>query len=148
MLIMHLFVFQNSEAARTGNGRSHARITVQPDMHHWKIKLLQVIVTLTGVIILLLNFKSQTKLGFSGQPDILPYRIKLREVRGELVWPALDVSVRVGLPISHIRDLGENKSRVLLVVIVSAAPLRRERRDAIRQTWWRHCNASEVSEYV
>ena len=74
---------------------------------------------------------------------MLPYRIQLREIQGELVWPVHDVSV--GLPISHIQDLGENKSRVLLVIIVSTAPLRGKRREAIRQTWWKHCKAEKVN---
>ena len=106
---------------------------------------MQIIFILLGVTILLVNFKYTIEPDLMEQPDILPYRIKLTEIQGELVWPTHG-RVRVGLPISHIRDLGENKSRVLLVIIVSTAPLRRERRDAIRQTWWKHCDAKEVSD--
>lgn len=32
------------------------------------------------------------------------------------------------------------KSEVLLVVVVSSAPSRRARRDAIRSTYWKHCH--------
>ena len=99
-------------------------------------------VLLTGVLILLLNLKHTAEPVISNQPDILPFRINVREIQGEMVWPIPDVTV--GLPMSHIRDLGGNKSRVVLVIIVSAAPVRWERRDAIRHTWWKHCSAKEV----
>lgn len=108
-----------------------------------RFKLFQLIVLLTGVLILLLNLKHSDEPVIPDQPDILPFRINVREVQGEMVWPIPNVTV--GLPMSHIRDLGENKSRVLLVIIVSTAPVRWERRDAIRQTWWKHCNDKEVS---
>lgn len=100
-------------------------------------------VLLTGVLILLLNLKHSPEPIILDQPDILPFRINVREIQGEMVWPIPNVTV--GLPMSDIRDLGENKSRVLLVIIVSTAPVRWERRDAIRQTWWKHCRAKEVS---
>lgn len=93
---------------------------------------------------LLLNLKHPVEPVIPDQPDMLPFRINVREIQGEMVWPIPEVTV--GLPISHIRDLGENKARVLLVTIVSTAPVRWERRDAIRQTWWKYCNATkEVS---
>lgn len=111
-------------------------------MHLWKRLFF---VTLTGVIILLLNFKSPTELDFYDHPDMLPYRVSIREIRGKLVWQSNGINI--GLPISHIRDLGQNKTRFLLVIIVSTAPLRWERRDAIRQTWWKHCRVKEVSDF-
>ena len=123
---------------------SSRQVTVSPVMYRRRQRLVQILLILTGVIILLVNFKHPIEPDIPDQPDILPYRIKLREIQGELVWPTRNVSV--GLPISHIRDLGKNKSRVLLVIIVSTAPLRRERRDAIRQTWWKHCNTEEVRD--
>ena len=108
-----------------------------------KYQLFQFLVISIAAMILLLIFHNTTEPNILYHPDMLPYRIELREIQGELVWPIHDVSV--GLPISHIRDLGENKSRVLLVIIVSTAPLRRERREAIRQTWWKHCKAEKVN---
>lgn len=106
-----------------------------------RFKLLQVIVFLTGVLMLFLNMKHPKEPVTLDQPDMLPFRINVREIQGEVVWPIPDVTL--GLPISHIRDLGESKTRVLLMIIVSTAPVRWERRDAIRQTWWKHCNATK-----
>lgn len=94
---------------------------------------------------MLLNFKSPTESDFYDHPDMLPHRVSIREIRGKLVWQTNGINI--GLPISHIRDLGQNKTRFLLVIIVSTAPLRRERRDAIRQTWWKHCRVKEVSDF-
>ena len=108
-----------------------------------KYQLLQFVVISIAAMILLLIFHNTAEPNILYQPDMLPYRLELREIQGELVWPIHDVSV--GLPISHIRDLAENKSRVLLVIVVSTAPLRRERREAIRQTWWKHCKAEKVN---
>ena len=46
-----------------------------------------------------------------------------------------------------LSDLQEvnNKVSVLLLVIVSTAPSRYERREAIRATWWKNCDGTEVS---
>lgn len=90
---------------------------------------------------LFLNMKHPKEPVTLDQPDMLPFRINVREIQGEVVWPIPDVTL--GLPISHIRDLGESKTRVPLMIIVSTAPVRWERRDAIRQTWWKHCNATK-----
>ncbi|XP_073227919.1 uncharacterized protein [Porites lutea] len=43
------------------------------------------------------------------------------------------------LPILDFQDLGVNKKKVTLLIIVSTAPARFERRQAIRGTWWKHC---------
>lgn len=106
-----------------------------------RFKLLQVIVFLTGVLMLFLNMKHPKEPVTLDQPDMLPFRINVREIQGEVVWPIPDVTL--GLPISHIRDLGESKTSIPLMIIVSTAPVRWERRDAIRQTWWKHCNATK-----
>lgn len=49
--------------------------------------------------------------------------------------------------IIRLSDLQEvdNKVSVLLLVIVSTAPLRYKRREAIRETWWTKCDGIEVS---
>ncbi|KAJ7386560.1 hypothetical protein OS493_008697 [Desmophyllum pertusum] len=46
-----------------------------------------------------------------------------------------------------LSDLQEvnNKVSVLLLVIVSTAPSRYERREAIRATWWKNCDGTEVT---
>ncbi|KAJ7386562.1 hypothetical protein OS493_008699 [Desmophyllum pertusum] len=46
----------------------------------------------------------------------------------------------------NLSDLQEvnNKVSVLLLVIVSTAPSRYERREAIRATWWKNCDGTEV----
>jgi len=49
------------------------------------------------------------------------------------------------LPLIDFKDLGRNKQKVLLLIIVSTAPQRFERRQAIRNTWWKHCNGSQVN---
>ena len=38
----------------------------------------------------------------------------------------------------------ENKHQVLLLVIVSSAPIRYDRRNAIRQTWMSKCDTGKV----
>lgn len=49
------------------------------------------------------------------------------------------------LPILDFQDLGINKKKVMLLIIVSTAPVRFERRQAIRGTWWKHCTGDMVS---
>jgi len=49
------------------------------------------------------------------------------------------------LPLINFKDLGSNKRKVLLLIIVSSAPQRFDRRQAIRDTWWKHCNGSQVN---
>lgn len=49
------------------------------------------------------------------------------------------------LPILDFQDLGVNKKKVTLLIIVSTAPARFERRQAIRGTWWKHCIGDMVS---
>ena len=47
----------------------------------------------------------------------------------------------------NVTDLQEvqNKVSVLLLLIVTTAPSRYDRREAIRQTWWKKCDGVEVS---
>lgn len=111
-----------------------------------RFKLFLLIVLLTGGLALFLNLKHSEEPVIPDQPDRLPFRINVTEIQGEMVWPIPDVTA--GLPLSHIRDLGANKPRALLVIIVSTAPVRWERRDAIRQTWWKRCNTKEVSDHI
>ena len=42
------------------------------------------------------------------------------------------------------KDLGRNKRAVLLLIIVTTAPARFERRQAIRETWWKHCSGNQA----
>ena len=44
------------------------------------------------------------------------------------------------------KDLGSNKKNVLLLIIVTTAPQRFDRRRAIRDTWWKHCAENQVGE--
>lgn len=49
------------------------------------------------------------------------------------------------VPIMNLRKrLGKNKKKVMLLIIVSTAPARVERRQAIRTTWWKHCIDDKV----
>lgn len=50
-------------------------------------------------------------------------------------------------PMLQLSDLQEvdNKVSVLLLVIVTTAPSRYRRREAIRATWWKKCDGIEVS---
>ena len=57
---------------------------------------------------------------------------------------ALNISENTGLPLLNFKDLGGNKAKVLLLVIVSTAPQRFDRRQAIRDTWWKHCAGDQV----
>ena len=52
------------------------------------------------------------------------------------------------LPLINFNDLGTNKTKVLLLLIVSTAPQRYQRRQAIRDTWWKHCSGTQVSNKV
>lgn len=47
----------------------------------------------------------------------------------------------------NVTDLQEvqNKESVLLLLIVTTAPSRYDRREAIRQTWWKKCDGINVS---
>ena len=57
---------------------------------------------------------------------------------------ALNISANTGTPLLNFKDLGGNKAKVLLLVIVSTAPQRFARRQAIRDTWWKHCTGGQV----
>ena len=50
-------------------------------------------------------------------------------------------------PMFRVSDLLEvdNKESVTLLVIVTTAPSRYQRREAIRATWWKKCDGIEVS---
>lgn len=49
------------------------------------------------------------------------------------------------LPIMDFKEL-ESKKKLSLLIIVSTAPGRFKRRQAIRDTWWKHCNGSQVTK--
>jgi len=49
------------------------------------------------------------------------------------------------LPLIDFKDMGNKKKKVLLLIIVSTAPQRSDRRQAIRDTWWKHCTGGKVS---
>ena len=51
------------------------------------------------------------------------------------------------IPIMDFQDLGVNKKKVMLLVIVVTAPQRFDRRQAIRDTWWKHCTGDKVSKH-
>ena len=51
------------------------------------------------------------------------------------------------LPIMNFKDLGSRKKKVLILIIVTTAPQRFDRRQAIRDTWWKHCTGNQVSDY-
>jgi len=48
------------------------------------------------------------------------------------------------IPLVDFKDLGSRKPRVLLLVTAGSAPQRYDRRQAIRDTWWKHCDDSRV----
>ncbi|XP_068751174.1 beta-1,3-galactosyltransferase 6-like [Montipora capricornis] len=48
------------------------------------------------------------------------------------------------LPILDFNDLGGNKTKLLLLIVVSSAPQRMARRQGIRETWWKHCTGNQV----
>ncbi|XP_068728364.1 uncharacterized protein [Montipora capricornis] len=43
------------------------------------------------------------------------------------------------LPVLDFRHLGNKRTKVLLLIIISTAPARFPRRQAVRETWWKHC---------
>ena len=98
---------------------------------------------MTGVVVLLVNFKCyKDALKVTREVSIRPSRIMVQEANGKIFWQTSNV--HLGLPITPIRDLGHKRTRVLLVIIVSTSPVRWKRREAIRNTWWRYCNSTEV----
>ncbi|XP_022791584.1 uncharacterized protein LOC111330874 [Stylophora pistillata] len=48
------------------------------------------------------------------------------------------------VPLMDFKDLRGRKERVLLLVTVGSAPQRFDRRQAIRDTWWKYCNQKKV----
>ena len=52
------------------------------------------------------------------------------------------------IPLIDFKDLGSRKKKVLLLIIVSTAPQRFDRRQAIRDTWWKHCTGSQVRHII
>lgn len=48
-------------------------------------------------------------------------------------------------PLMDFKDLGGRKERVLLLVTVGSAPQRFDRRQAIRDTWWKYCNQKKMA---
>ena len=48
------------------------------------------------------------------------------------------------IQLMNFNDLGSGKERVDLLVVTNSAPHKSDRRMAIRSTWWRHCNESQV----
>jgi len=49
------------------------------------------------------------------------------------------------IPLVDFKDLGSRKPRVLLLVTAGSAPQRYDRRQAIRDTWWKHCDDRRVN---
>ena len=43
------------------------------------------------------------------------------------------------LPVLDFRHLGNKRTKVLLLIIISTAPARFQRRQAVKETWWKHC---------
>ena len=67
-------------------------------------------------------------------------KIKVKEQR-----PNIEGStVQRKLNVTNLQEV-QNKVSVLLLLIVTTAPSRYERREAIRQTWWKKCDGVEVS---
>ena len=51
------------------------------------------------------------------------------------------------IPMMDFQDLGVNKKKVTLLIVVTSAPKRFDRRQAIRDTWWKHCTGDKVSKH-
>ena len=48
------------------------------------------------------------------------------------------------LPQMDFEDLKEKKANILLLIIVRSGADRKPRRDALRETWWKHCRGAQV----
>lgn len=48
------------------------------------------------------------------------------------------------IPLMDFKDLQKRKKRLLLLVTVGSAPQRFDRRQAIRDTWWKFCYEKKV----
>ena len=79
--------------------------------------------------------KNESSPNNSTHPDITTITIPLMDFNDSI-------------PLMDFNDLGNSKERVLLLVIIGSAPQRSDRRQAIRDTWWRHCTHSQVSKYA
>ena len=60
----------------------------------------------------------------------------------EGTWQSMAPSM---LNMSRLQE-ADNKVSVLLLLIVTTAPSRYDRREAIRATWWKNCDGIEVSD--
>ena len=67
-------------------------------------------------------------------------KVKVTEQRSNIVGS----TVQRKLNVTDLREV-QNKVSVLLLLIVTTAPSRYDRREAIRQTWWKKCDGVEVS---
>ena len=67
-------------------------------------------------------------------------KVKVTEQRSNIVGS----TVQRKLNVTDLREV-KNKVSVLLLLIVTTAPSRYDRREAIRQTWWKKCDGVEVS---
>ena len=78
-------------------------------------------------------------------PEFL-YKNHKSSVKNEKLDLEFSTGDKVGspLPLIDFKDLGSRKKRVLLLIIVSTATQRFDRRQAIRDTWWKHCTGSQV----
>ena len=52
------------------------------------------------------------------------------------------------LPIMDFEDLKEKKVHILLLLIVRSGASKRNRRDAVRETWWKHCRGTQVMNHI
>ena len=60
-------------------------------------------------------------------------------------YPDISSGSSTLLPVMDFKEL-ESKRKLLLLIIVSTAPRRFKRRQAIRDTWWKHCIGSQVKK--
>ena len=67
-------------------------------------------------------------------------KVKVKEQRSNTVGS----TVQRKLNVTDLQEV-QNKVYVLLLLIVTTAPSRYDRREAIRQTWWKKCDGVEVS---
>ena len=67
-------------------------------------------------------------------------KVKVKGQRSDIEGP----TVQRKLNVTDIQEV-QNKVSVLLLLIVTTAPSRYDRREAIRQTWWKKCDGVEVS---
>ena len=103
----------------------------------------------TSVFTSLLYFSTKFKIFNDGQPLKFPHLQPLRDMFADLtvMKPNKSECMVASAEFSDLTEL-KKKIPVFLLVVVSTAPSRQDRREAIRQTWGTKCGGEVCIGYI